>query len=43
MIKVERYMKSEVSETSKNNFNNLFVKQFPKKDFSSEDLHVPTY
>jgi hypothetical protein len=41
VLKVARYVKGEVSEASKkNNYNNLFVKQFPRPDFSSEDLHV---
>jgi polyadenylate-binding protein len=35
---VQRYLKSDQRGTSKKLFNNLFVKQFPRPDFTDEDL-----
>jgi len=39
-IQVDRYVRRDQRNSSKCMFNNLYVKQFPREDFTSEDLAV---
>jgi len=39
-LAIERYVKRDQRPNNGRSFNNLYVKQFPRADFNSEDLLV---